>query len=108
MSTVAYPVENESCDLVLTRHAWEQMCRRSISSAVVQNVLEYGRAVYVRGAQIFAIGRKEVKRCLKMGIDLSESEGVQVVCAVEGAIMTTYRNNDFRSLRPGRRQKKSV
>lgn len=39
------------------------------------------------------------------GVDLSGVEGVQVVCSRDGAILTVYRNKNFRGLRPrgGRR-----
>jgi hypothetical protein len=60
--------------------------------------LDFGRAVYARGAHIYAIGRKEVAKCRETGIDLGRFEGVQVVC-VQDTVITTYRNKDFRGLR---------
>ena len=41
--------------------------------------------VYVRGADLYAIGRKEIARYAKEGIDLSAFHGVQVVVTAEGA-----------------------
>ena len=85
-------------------HALQRMHERRISEAAVQATLEHGRVAHVRGAAIHAIGRKEVSAMQRQGIDLSEYEGVQVVCACDGEIMTAYRNRDFRGLRPrGRR-----
>ncbi len=89
-----YGVVNE-----ITRHAWQRMMARRLSQAAVQAAIEYGRVVYVRGAAIYAIGRKEVNRYLRHGIDLSCYEGIQVVCALDGTIITVYRNRDFRGLR---------
>ena len=84
----------------LTKHASQRMGARGISESAVRTVLEHGRVVHVRGAAVHAIGRKEV-RCLdRRGIDLSPYEGIQVVCTPDGTILTTYRNRDFRGLRP--------
>jgi hypothetical protein len=72
--------------------------------AAIEAALEYGRVVYVRGAEIHVIGRKEVFRYRRHGIDLREYEGVHVVCRPgSGLILTAYRNRDFRGLRPHQR-----
>lgn len=88
----------------LTKHAYERMIARSISRTAIEAALEFGRCVEIRGAQVFAIGRKEVAKYRREGIDLREFEGTQVVVTASGAVMTVYRNSDFRSLRTrGRR-----
>jgi hypothetical protein len=88
----------------LTKHACDRMSRRGLSEAAVAAAIAYGRIVHIRGAAIHAIGRKEVEWFEPDGIDLYE--GVQVVCSPEGAVLTVYRNRDFRGLRPrhGRRR----
>lgn len=85
---------------VLTHHARKRMGMRGISSSAIQAALDYGRVVHTRGADIFVIGRKEVVRLAKSSIDVSDYEGVQVVCAAGGPILTVYRNKNFRGLRP--------
>jgi len=86
----------------LTQHATVRMAHRSISSEVIESVIEYGRVVYTRGAMIHAIGRKELERYRQdEDIDLSDCEGVQVVCSTEGTVLTVYRNHSFRRLRSG-------
>jgi hypothetical protein len=85
----------------LTKHARARIRKRGLSEEAVALTIQFGRLVYARGAQIFALGRREVRRLLEeQGVDLSRYEGVQVVCSIEGDILTTYRNRDFRSLRP--------
>lgn len=84
----------------VTDHARKRMTGRRISPEALEAVLTYGREVYVRGAQVYAIGKKEVERYQRDGIDLSAYEGIQVVCSVDDTVMTTYRNHDFRGLRP--------
>ena len=97
---------NTNCtfpELPLTNHARRRMNARRLSDQTVMTVMLYGRLVRARGAEIYAIGRKEVDRYLaEEGIDLSGVEGVQVVCSPDGAILTVYRNNDFRRLRSRR------
>jgi hypothetical protein len=84
----------------LTKHAAERMSRRGLPAAAVSAALTYGRVVSIRGADIHAIGRREVEWYEREGTDLTRFEGVQVVCSPEGAILTVYRNRDFRGLRP--------
>lgn len=92
----------------LTRHAWERMGCRGISLDKVRRVLNYGRVAHVRGATIYAVGRKEVECFAVDGVDLSDVEGVQIVCNDSGTIMTVYRNRNFRGLRPKRSTRKSA
>ena len=91
-------------DYALTQHAQQRMDVRGFSSADVNQVLAYGRRVHTRGAIIYAVGRKEISLCESFGIDLSNLDGLQVVCSTDGAVVTVYRNKDFRGLRPKRRR----
>jgi hypothetical protein len=88
----------------LTRRARFRTSARRFGVAAIEAALAYGRVVYVRGAEIHAIGRKEVLRFRRRGTDLRAFEGIQVVCRPGGAlVLTVYRNRDFRGLRPRRR-----
>jgi hypothetical protein len=97
-------IKQQQSSLKLTNHAWVQMCGRSLSPDMVRCVLNCGREVHVRGATIYAVGRKEIERFEEKGIDLSDVEGVQVVCSESGSVITAYRNRDFRGLRPRSRR----
>lgn len=90
----------------VSAHAADRMGARGLPAAAVAAAVEYGRVVHVRGAAIHAIGRKEVEWHKRDGIELARYEGVQVVCGPGGAIITVYRNRDFRGLRAtdGRRR----
>jgi len=85
----------------LTRHATARMTHRGVPTEVVELVIGYGRTVYTRGAVIYAIGWKEIEGNRHEHVDLSGCEGIQVVCSTDGAILTVYRNHDFRGLRTG-------
>jgi hypothetical protein len=85
--------------LPLTDHARARMDGRRIPAEAVEAVLAYGRTVWTRGAQIHALGRKEVQWASRQGLDLRPFAGLQVVCAPDGDVLTVYRNHDFRGLR---------
>src|SRR5436309_2684212 len=58
----AMPEElHEGVAWLLTEHGVYRMGARQISMDTVQHVLRYGRAVWTRGARVFAIGQKEVR-----------------------------------------------
>ena len=90
--------------LPLTRHARLRLTERRLDEAALGIVQLYGRAVRVRGAEIFVIGRREVARHRPLGVDLRPYEGVQVVCSPDGHVLTAYRNHDLSRLRPRRRR----
>ncbi len=104
MSAAIHDAIDLHSEYSLTRHAWERMCGRGLSPSVVRLVLDYGRATHTRGATIFVVGRKEVERFKREGVELSAAEGVQVVCSETGAVLTVYRNRDLRGLRPRSRR----
>jgi len=90
------------------KHAWERMSARCLSTVAVETALDHGRVVRIRGAEIHAVGRKEVEKLYRDGIDISRFEGVQVVCSPEGTILTVYKNRDFSGLRPHRCRRRAA
>lgn len=106
------PTEQELCPswLSLTQHARVRMQQRRLPPRAVAMVMVYGRLARLRGAEIYAIGRKEVEHYRREGVDLSRFQGIQVVCNQDGKILTVYRNHDFRGLRQrhGRRSDKGA
>src|SRR5712691_9262955 len=93
-------------EFALTWHAVDQMDARSLSIDAITHALTYGRHVWTRGARVFAIGRREVEQYRAMGVNLNPYEGVQVVTAADGTILTVYRNRDLRGLRHKRPRSK--
>lgn len=88
-----------SLALTLTHHAKERMAVRGLRLDALDAVLTYGRVVYTRGADIYAIGRKEIARYAREGVDLAAYDGIQVVVTSDGIILTIYRNRCFHGLR---------
>jgi hypothetical protein len=98
----------QSPPFLLSEHAHTRMGARSISSVNLAKVLCYGRLAHVRKARIFVIGRREVARWRREGVDLSDLEGIHVVCACDhDTVITVYRNRDLRGVRPRRRRCRS-
>ena len=84
----------------LTNHAWDRMHERGISNEAVFQTIAFGRISRGRGATIYAIGKKEVLKYSKKGIDLTSYEGVHVVMTRVGTISTVYRNLDMPKVKP--------
>lgn len=80
--------------MVLTTHVRKRMQSRGISVEDIQATVRYGRTYYARGAVFKVIGKKEVER-YSDEIDLEHLEGVHVVLAHDGTVITTYRNRQF-------------
>lgn len=92
---------NPGLDNCISTHARKRMHARNLGLTAVKAAMDFGRVVYTRGAIVYAIGRKEVIRCRRQNIDLRPFEGVQVICAPDGTIITTYRNHCFKKVRSG-------
>lgn len=92
---------------LLTRHA-KQRCRaRGISEAAISAALDYGNHRAVRGADIYTIGWRQVRFHAARGVDLSRWEGIEIVCAHDGRIITAYRNRN-RSAQRNRRTRRAA
>lgn len=96
--------ERDQPGWILTLHASERMRSRGLRVDAIAAAMQHGRVIHIRGADIRAIGRSEVQWGRRYGIDLSCYQGVQVVCGSDGAVLTAYRNSDFRSLRARHRR----
>ena len=100
---------NKDCinSFPVTAHAVMRMSQRHITEQAMQAALVYGRKFHIRGATVYAVGRKEIEHYKIEDVDLAEYDGVQVVCSSEGIVITTYRNRDFSGLRPRRKSARS-
>lgn len=84
----------------LSNHACSRMGSRRISSDDVATVMTYGRTYHVRGAVVYALGKREAQWCRKDGVKPDRIEGLQVICSADdNTVITVYRNNDLSSLK---------
>ncbi len=88
---------------LLTRHARSRAQSRCIPIHQIDLAFDWGREVRIRGARIFAVGRREVAEARRRGVDISAAEGIHVVCSNEGNVITVYRNRSLSGLRPRQR-----
>lgn len=100
---IAEKVKQESGN-AMTDHARMRMASRGLSQKAIDMALAYGRTIYTKGAEIHALGRREVEKYRRQSLDLSSFEGIQVICAPDdGAVVTVYRNHDLSLIRRNKR-----
>ena len=85
--------------LSLTDHAAIRMQQRGISRSALQTVLDFGRRIHAKGLTFYVVGRKEVALYADRGVNLSNFEGLQVLVAADGVVVTTYRSRDLHAIK---------
>ena len=85
--------------LSLTNHAAIRMQQRGISRAALQAVLDFWRRIHAKGLTFYVVGRKEVALYADRGVNLTNFEGLQVLVAADGAVVTTYRSRDLHAIK---------
>ena len=85
--------------LSLTDHAAIRMQQRGISRSALQTVLDFGRRIHAQGLTFYVVGRKEVALYADRGVNLTNFEGLQVLVAADGAVVTTYRSRDLHAIK---------
>jgi len=91
----------------LSQHAQLRMSQRSIDLKQIEKVLSYGRVIHSRRARFYVVGKKDTKRLSKNGVNTLGLENMQVLVEEKtNTIVTVYRNNDFRHIRPVHRRER--
>ncbi len=85
-----------------TAHALQRCRTRSIRYDAVEAALEFGRPRLVRGAEVYTLRWRDVRRWAAYGYELFRFEGTEVVCSHDGHIVTVYRNRNPRAVRDRR------
>lgn len=83
----------------LTNHAKTRCRTRGIPAQAIEAALTYGQHRGIRGADIYTLGWRQVRFYAARGIDLSRWDGIEVVCAHHGQVLTVYRNKNPHALR---------
>lgn len=83
----------------LTLHAINRSRTRKIPTETIDIAIEFGKHRAIRGADIYTLGWREVRYHAQFGLDLSRWEGIEVVCARDGQVLTVYRNKNPHALR---------
>jgi len=97
-------IKHGPIELRVSMHADERLNARGICATDLARTLEHGRSVHIRGADIYVVGRREIKDSGEHGVNIADLNGIHVVCASDtGIVITAYRNRNLRGLRPRRR-----
>lgn len=83
----------------MTHHARRRSRQRGIPTDAIEAAIDYGQHRAIRGADVYTLGWRQVRFHKERGLDLSVWEGVEVVCAHDGRVMTVYRNKNPHALR---------
>lgn len=83
----------------LTQHAAQRCRTRGIQTDAIEPVIKFGKHRAIRGADVYTLGWREVRFFADCGIDLARWEGIEVVCAHDGHVLTVYRNKNPRAFR---------
>lgn len=89
----------EQLSLGFSKHAVKRSSQRGIKPIHVANILKFGRKKYQNGAVYYSIGRREVDKYKSICPGLKEMNGMHLVTSLNGAVITLFRNKDFRLIR---------
>lgn len=78
----------------LTRHARRRGARRNVAPDAVEYVLAHGRMVRRTGVMFYFLGWRDIPTCDRCASWATRLEGVTVVVAPDGGVITVYRNRD--------------
>lgn len=86
-----------------SKHARRRAEQRGIKSTAVDAAFDWGRIVpRPGGAVAYIIGRKEIRRARKHGVDISDHNGVSIVVGMgnePSGVITAYRNKSLKVLK---------
>ena len=85
--------------LGLSVHAHQRRSQRGFQNQHIAHLLRYGRKQYQNNAIYYSIGNKEIKKHAKQCIALKEMNGMHLVTAINGSVITLFRNRDFSLLK---------
>ena len=84
-----------SATIAISGHATRRCAQRRISLDQMGLVQRYGRRYYGHGAVHYFFGRQETERLgASLGRVVDRLEGIVVVAAPDGFVLTAYRNHD--------------
>ena len=86
---------------LLSDHLLQRMQQRAIRENAIVAALSLGRIIRSRGACFYVIGKRDLNSFRQCGVNLERLENMQVVVdAKTNTVVTVYKNNNFRKIRP--------
>jgi hypothetical protein len=83
----------------LTAHARRRQAARRIPSEGIEAAVDWGREWHYDGVVFLRLDRRAVSRAGRSGFALQQFEGVHVILAQDGAVLTVYRHRRGRKVR---------
>jgi hypothetical protein len=80
-------------------HSELRRYQRGISKKHVVLAYKYGRVIYAKNAKYYVIGLKEISCYIDIEPELKSINGVQVVIAKNGTILTVYKNINLHKIK---------
>ena len=93
---------------ILSEHAKQRIFDRGIKIDFVFRTIGVGRISRGRGATIYSIGKKEIKKYSIQKINLQPCEGIHVVTNRSGLVLTVYKNLAMPKLKPRKKLSEKV
>lgn len=89
----------EDLALGLSVHAYKRRMQRGIQQQHIAHLLRFGRKKFHRHALYYSIGQKEIKKYADTCPAIKHMNGMHLVTALNGTVLTMFRNRDFRHLK---------
>ena len=80
-------------------HASKRAAQRGVSRQMVAHILKFGRKHYQNGSVYYSVGRKEIKKFEHLCSALKNMNGLHLVMAKDGKIITVFKNQNFKIIR---------
>lgn len=85
--------------LGLSVHAYKRRLQRGIKKQQIAHILRFGRKQYQNNAIYYSIGNKEIQKHAELCPALKNMNGLHLVTALNGTVITLFRNRNFKLLR---------
>ena len=96
--------KDNEIEFTVSDHASLRMNQRCIDKSSLETVLKFGRLIRSRGASFYVLGKRDSSHLQSIGIKVQRLENTQVVVDEKtNTVITVYKNNNFRKIRPIRR-----
>lgn len=87
---------------ILTDHAQRRFSARRINDEMFEMAILYGRKFYANSAEVYFVGKKEVERARKSGVDIRKIEGLNIIVQNVGnekIVVTAFKNHSLKQYR---------
>lgn len=84
----------EDIALGLSVHAYKRRTQRGIQQQHIAHLLRFGRKQFHRHAIYYSIGHKEINKYADLCPMLKNMNGMHLVTATNGKVLTMFRNRD--------------